>query len=136
MGITEITGDASALVYPTQIMEIINGWLAFGLVMFVRTKTKFRGQAFLFFTMYYGLTRSLMEIIRGDTQRGGIGFLSTSQIIGIATFLASLAAWIYLAKRAKENPELAMDLGPGAKIEEKKEDESTPVKTKPRRKKK
>jgi len=107
-------GDAASMpLYPTQIMEIINGWLAFGLTMLVKSKTRFRGQTFLVFTAYYGITRTLFEMLRGDTQRGGIGILSTSQIVGISTFLAAAVAWFFLAKRAKANPQAAMSLGQG-----------------------
>jgi phosphatidylglycerol---prolipoprotein diacylglyceryl transferase len=95
-------------------MEIANGWIAFGLVMLVKSRTKFRGQAFLFFTAYYGLTRFLMEFLRGDDQRGGVGTMSTSQIIGLATLFASFVFGVILHRRAKANPEAAMTLGPGA----------------------
>jgi prolipoprotein diacylglyceryltransferase len=62
------------------------------------------------FTAYYGITRSLMEILRGDVGRGGIGALSTSQIVGLVTFAASLAAWVMLKKRADRSSEEAMRL--------------------------
>jgi phosphatidylglycerol:prolipoprotein diacylglycerol transferase len=110
LGLVSASDAASALVYPTQILASMNGWLAFALVMLVRRKRRFRGQVFLVFTAYYGITRSLMEILRGDVGRGGIGALSTSQIVGIATFAASLAAWVMLKKRADRSSEEAMRL--------------------------
>jgi phosphatidylglycerol:prolipoprotein diacylglycerol transferase len=122
IGLVVHGAEHSALVYPTQLMEILNGWVIFAVLMFLRKKRQFRGQLFLVFTAYYGVTRALMEILRGDTQRGGIGILSTSQIVGIVTFLAALAAWIYLSRRAKEDPEAAMALGPGAVPENAKGD--------------
>jgi phosphatidylglycerol---prolipoprotein diacylglyceryl transferase len=114
LGLVRATDAASMPVYPTQVMEILNGWIAFGLVMLVKSKTKFRGQAFLFFTAYYGLTRFLMEFLRGDTQRGGVGTISTSQIIGLSTLFLSLVAWFVLYRKAKADPVAAMALGPGA----------------------
>jgi phosphatidylglycerol:prolipoprotein diacylglycerol transferase len=114
-GLVSLTDKASMVVYPTQLLEVANGWVAFIIVMLMRKYTTFRGQAFLVFIGYYGLTRTLMEMIRGDTERGGIGQVSTSQIAGIATFLAAAAIWYVLAKRAKANPEAAMSLGPGAR---------------------
>ncbi|MDD5306658.1 MAG: prolipoprotein diacylglyceryl transferase [Deltaproteobacteria bacterium] len=114
LGLVKITDAASLPVYPTQIMEIANGWIAFGLVMLVKSRTKFRGQAFLFFTAYYGLTRFLMEFLRGDTQRGGVGAISTSQIIGLSTLLLSLVFSVILYRKAKADPVAAMALGPGA----------------------
>jgi phosphatidylglycerol:prolipoprotein diacylglycerol transferase len=135
MGIASIGDAASQPVYPTQLFEIANGWIAFGLTMLVRRKTTFRGQAFLFFTAYYGLTRSIMELVRGDTQRGGIGILSTSQLIGIVTLIASVVTWYFLSRRAKANPAAAMDLGPGIKFSEEKQPDQPEIRVKRRKKK-
>lgn len=130
-------GDAASLpVYPTQIMEIINGWVAFGLTMLVKRKTSFRGQTFLVFTAYYGITRTLFETLRGDTQRGGIGFFSTSQIVGITTFLAAAVAWFFLARRAKADPEAAMSLGQGVELNKPKALHKTPDHQSKKKKKK
>jgi phosphatidylglycerol:prolipoprotein diacylglycerol transferase len=136
-GLVTLADSASMSVYPTQLMEVANGWLAFIIVMLVRKHTKFRGQAFLTFIAYYGVTRTLMEIIRGDTQRGGIGTVSTSQIVGIVTFLIAAAVWFVLAKRAKKDPEAAMSLGPGARPKKTDDEETSNLKrVKSRRKKK
>jgi phosphatidylglycerol---prolipoprotein diacylglyceryl transferase len=104
----------SALVYPTQLLEVANGWIAFAITMLVRRRTRFRGQVFLVFTMYYGATRSLMELLRGDVGRGGLGAISTSQIIGVGTLIAAAIAYYVLSKRAALDPVAAMALGPGA----------------------
>jgi phosphatidylglycerol:prolipoprotein diacylglycerol transferase len=114
IGLAHAGDAASALVYPTQIMESVNGWFAFGLVMLVRKHLRFRGQAFLFFTAYYGVTRFLMEFLRGDVGRGGLGEWSTSQIVGMSTFAAAAVAYVFLFLRAAKNPGAAMSLGPGA----------------------
>ena len=103
----------SALVYPTQLMAVLNGWIAFAILMWFRRRRRFCGQVFLLFTTYYGVTRALMEILRGDTGRGGVGFFSTSQLVGIATAAASLVAWVVLSRRARSDPAAAMALGPG-----------------------
>ncbi len=113
LSLVKMDDVASALVYPTQLLEVANGWIAFGLTLLIHKKARFRGQAFLFFTAYYGVTRALFEIIRGDTQRGGIGIFSTSQIIGVTTLTAAAVAYYFLARHAKANPVAAMSLGPG-----------------------
>jgi phosphatidylglycerol:prolipoprotein diacylglycerol transferase len=113
-GLVKTTEAWSLPVYPTQLMEVLNGWIAFAITMLVRRRTRFRGQVFLVFTMYYGATRSLMELLRGDVGRGGLGALSTSQIIGIATLIAAGVAYYVLSKRATLDPIGAMALGPGA----------------------
>jgi phosphatidylglycerol:prolipoprotein diacylglycerol transferase len=116
-GLVRASDAWSAPVYPTQLMEVLNGWIAFAITMFVRRRTRFRGQVFLVFTMYYGATRALMELLRGDVGRGGLGLLSTSQIIGITTLAAAAISYYVLSKRAALDPIGAMALGPGASPE-------------------
>jgi phosphatidylglycerol:prolipoprotein diacylglycerol transferase len=127
-GLVSYHAELSALVYPTQLLEVLNGWVIFAVLMVMRKRTRFRGQMFLLFTGYYGITRALMEVLRGDTGRGGLGPLSTSQIVGIATFLAAVAAWIYLSRKAHEHPAEAMALGPGAVPEEERRQRKAPGK--------
>lgn len=137
-GLVSLGDSASLPVYPTQLLEVANGWIAFIIVMLVRKYTTFRGQAFLTFIAYYGVTRTLMEIIRGDTQRGGIGIVSTSQIVGIITFLGALTVWYVLAKRAKKDPVGAMALSPGTETLAKTDKPATGgsrIKTKRKKKK-
>lgn len=110
LGLVGPDASTSALVYPTQLMASLNGWLAFGLLLWMRRRRRFRGQVFLVFTAYYGITRALMELLRGDVGRGGIGIFSTSQIVGICTLAASVIAWIWLSRRAERFPEQAMRL--------------------------
>ncbi|MDP1989684.1 MAG: prolipoprotein diacylglyceryl transferase [Syntrophales bacterium] len=90
----------SAYVYPTQLLESLNGWIAFILLLIARKRSRFRGQVFCLFTMYYGLTRTAMELLRGDTGRGEAGGFSTSQWIGLATFALSLIVYWVLSRRA------------------------------------
>jgi phosphatidylglycerol:prolipoprotein diacylglycerol transferase len=134
MGLSKMGDAASALVYPTQLMEVANGWIAFAITMLVRRKTTFRGQTFCVFVMYYGLTRTFMEMIRGDTQRGNVGVLSTSQLVGIITFLLAMVMMYVLAKRAKQDPIAAMSLGSIENQVVKEETNLPPKKTKKRRK--
>ncbi len=122
----ESTAAASLEVIPTQIIASINGLIAFGLVMLLRRYRRFRGMLFLSLGAYYGLTRFFLEIIRDDTQRGTMGpaafgpiggfegQLTTSQVIALATVAVCAAGMIFLARRARRDPEAAMALGPGA----------------------
>jgi len=115
-GLVQMVDLESLLVLPTQLISSANGWIAFAIAMLIRKKTYFRGQAFLFIVGYYGITRSLIEILRGDGGRGSIDIFSTSQIIGISTFFIAVVTWIILSKRAKKDPKGAMSLGPGVKL--------------------
>jgi phosphatidylglycerol:prolipoprotein diacylglycerol transferase len=99
---------ASALkslpVHPTQIYEMLVGLTLFGVTMLVRKYRTFSGQTFIAFTMAYAVLRFYLETLRADEQRGGIGPLSTSQIIGIVTFLAAAALFFVLRSYQKAHP--------------------------------
>ncbi len=86
-------------VHPTQLYESAVGLLLFGLTLWVWSRRKRRGEVFIAFTMGYGVLRFLLELLRGDTQRGGLFGFSTSQIIGVVTFLVAGVLWIVLRRR-------------------------------------
>lgn len=90
--------DAPANIglFPVQIVGLLNGLLLFGLLLFLLRRRKFPGQVFLAFVFLYGLTRGLIEFLRGDAVRGlwFDGLMSTSQIIALsAVVLAAVFYW-------------------------------------------
>lgn len=125
----EVTAAASYPIVPTQVMASLNGFIAVALILLVRRYRTFRGQMFLTFGAYYGLTRFLFEVVRDDTQRGTIGppvfgwlggfedRLTTSQVIALVTVTASLLGMLSLWIKARRDPEAAMALGEGAAAE-------------------
>jgi phosphatidylglycerol:prolipoprotein diacylglycerol transferase len=94
----------SLAVHPTQIYESLIGLLLFVLVMGVRRYRRFSGQTFVAFTLGYAVLRYFVETLRADEQRGNVGPLSTSQFIGVCTFLAGAALWAWLRARAQRDP--------------------------------
>ncbi|MBN2717625.1 MAG: prolipoprotein diacylglyceryl transferase [Deltaproteobacteria bacterium] len=98
-GLIQSDAAISALVYPAQLLSSLNGFIALGLVLWLRKKSTFKGQLFLCFVMYYGLTRTLIEFIRGDSGRGVLLSLTTSQWIGLASFALALVTYLKLKKR-------------------------------------
>jgi phosphatidylglycerol:prolipoprotein diacylglycerol transferase len=91
-------------VHPTQLYESLNGLILLGLVFLVRRYRKFSGEMFVAFTMGYAVLRYWVEILRADEQRGNVGPLSTSQFIGVATFLAGAALLVALYNRYRKDP--------------------------------
>lgn len=89
-------------LFPIQLLALLNGLLLFSLLRaLLRRDNHFQGQVVLSYLFLYGLTRSLLELLRGDSLRGiwfG-GIISTSQLISL--FVMGLAVWLYL-KKAKE----------------------------------
>jgi phosphatidylglycerol---prolipoprotein diacylglyceryl transferase len=91
-------------VHPTQLYEVLVGLGLFGLLMLLRRARKFSGEVFLGWVLGYGILRPLIEIYRGDDDRGNVGSLSTSQFIGIASVLAGIGLLIVLLKKYRANP--------------------------------
>lgn len=121
--------EASFDVVPTQLLSSINGFIVFGLLIFLRRYRRFRGMLIFTLALYYGLTRFLLEMVRDDAQRGARGpaifgplgghegQLTTSQFIAVITVVSAAAGLAFFARRAKRDPEAAMALGEGANIE-------------------
>lgn len=78
-------------LHPTQIYLSLNGFLIFGLLVWMRRYKRFDGQLFWSYGLLYSIGRFLIEYLRDDP-RGTVfgGLLSTSQFIGIFVFFLSL----------------------------------------------
>jgi phosphatidylglycerol:prolipoprotein diacylglycerol transferase len=94
----------SFAVHPTQIYEFLVGLSLFGLLMYLRRIRKFSGLPFLAWVIGYGILRPIIEIYRGDQQRGNVGPLSTSQFIGIVSVVLGVALLVALLKRYRRDP--------------------------------
>lgn len=103
-GLLPPTATHSLPVHPTQLYESLNGLILLALVFLVRRYRKFSGEMFVAFTMGYAILRYYVEVLRADEQRGNIGPLSTSQFIGVTTFLAGAALLAYLYARYRRDP--------------------------------
>ncbi len=99
------TATQSLPVHPTQIYEVLLGVFIVAVLLVVRKKRRFSGEAFVAFTMTYGIARFFIEFLRDDAERGEILGLSTSQAIGLVSSTAALALWIALWNRWKQNRE-------------------------------
>ncbi len=87
----DASSTGSLPVHPTQLYESLVGMTLLGVLLFARTKQKFRGQIFLLFTFAYGVARYMLEILRDDKERGSIP-ISSGKHVMVALGLAILAA--------------------------------------------
>lgn len=89
-------------LFPTQFLSLMLGVGLFFLLRAWLHRRKFAGQIVLGFVMLYGLTRGLVEFLRGDEVRGVWfgGVLSTSQLIALIAII--LAAIVYLRRRPRK----------------------------------
>lgn len=103
-GLLSASEMQSLPVHPTQIYESLIGLVLFVTVMIVRRYRKFSGEMFLVFTMGYAVLRFFVETLRADEQRGEIGPFSTSQAIGILTFVLAAAFFAHLWRIYRRDP--------------------------------
>ena len=89
-------------VHPTQLYESLLGFILFPLSIWALKRRKFTGQAFLLMVPLYAVGRFLLEFIRGDTDRGTVWGLSTSQFIGVV--LIVLVIGLYYMRRRIAQP--------------------------------
>jgi phosphatidylglycerol:prolipoprotein diacylglycerol transferase len=91
--------DPALPVHPTQLYEsFLSLALYFGLAWLYRRK-KFDGQVFAVYLMCYAVTRSIVELFRGDyTAEHLHGGLTPAHLISIGIFAAGAGLWIFLSR--------------------------------------
>jgi len=90
-------------LHPTQIYLSLNAFVIFLILQWAYRRRTFDGEVFWLYLLLYSITRGIIEVWRGDLVRGFVipGVLSTSQFIGLATAIASLAMLLYLSRRSR-----------------------------------
>ncbi len=88
-------------LYPTQLTEAFAEFCIFLGLLWFRKKKTFEGQLILLYLMVYSIVRAILEIFRGDLDRGYVvdPWISTSQFISIITFLTALGIYVYRSRR-------------------------------------
>jgi phosphatidylglycerol:prolipoprotein diacylglycerol transferase len=90
----------SHFLHPTQIYESAASLAISAFCLYwVLPRKRYDGQVFVVFVVAYAAARFVIEYFRDD-DRGGIGFLSTSQWIGVLLIAGAGVAHILLQKRA------------------------------------
>ncbi len=94
-------------LHPTQIYLSLNGFLIFGILMWMRKRKSFHGQIFWMYGILYSIGRFIIEFFRDDI-RGSVfaGVLSTSQFIGIFVLCFS----VYMLMRLRGRKELILQV--------------------------
>lgn len=88
-------------LHPTQVYEAIFIFCLLIGLSFLKSKKKFEGLIFLLYLILYAAGRGVLELFRGDTQRGFLieNILSNSQFIALGVI--SIAAYFYLRLNRK-----------------------------------
>ena len=86
--------------FPVQLLESLLNLILFFILAYLLKKELLKGKLFATYLLSYSVIRFFDEFLRGDTYRGFLLGLSTSQIISIVIFICSI---IYLIKKKKKN---------------------------------
>jgi len=88
-------------IHPTQLYHAISNLSIFAFLWFFRTRKKFNGQIFWMYILLYAVTRSFIEIFRGDFRGEPVlGILSVAQAIGIIMAPVAIVMMIILKKQS------------------------------------
>lgn len=106
-------------LYPTQLMSSAANFIHCILLMFVLPRFfKKPGQVASFYMIFYSIGRFVIEMFRGDGERGEIGFLSTSQFISIFILLGGIALFTFFT--IKNYPIKDLTVKPKEEVKEEK----------------
>jgi phosphatidylglycerol:prolipoprotein diacylglycerol transferase len=86
-------------LHPTQLYESAAELMNFGILLFIRRRKAFHGQLFWMYVLNYSIIRAVIEVFRGDLERGFVlPGVSVSQGISIVMFALALAFLLRLKK--------------------------------------
>lgn len=84
---------------PTQIYSSILDLLHFFLLLYVAKHKKAEGEVAACYLLFYSVGRFVIELFRGDIERGNVGMFSTSQFISIFIAIIGAALWYTVKKQ-------------------------------------
>lgn len=113
-GIAFPVGEYAGIkVWPTQLFSSAGDLIIAAVLFIISGKRKKKGDVGALYLVLYGIGRFLVEFLRGDTERGAVAFLSTSQFISLFVVLIGVALLVFFRMPKK-----------AVKEEEKEKDES------------
>ena len=93
--------DPTGMVHPCFLYESLWCILGFVLLHFYVKHRRFDGEIFLFYSMWYGAGRFVIEGLRTDSLM--LGRIRISQLLAALFVLAALAIWIYTCYRLRKS---------------------------------
>ncbi len=91
-------------VHPTQLYEAFGELALFAvLVLWVRPRKRFDGQVLAAWLVAYAVLRSVVELFRGDVERGVVAGLGVGQWTSLVILAAGAAVWV-IGRRSAPRP--------------------------------
>ncbi|MBP8855464.1 MAG: prolipoprotein diacylglyceryl transferase [Oscillospiraceae bacterium] len=91
--------NPAAPVHPTFLYESLWCLIGFLLLLAYHKRRRFDGEIMLFYVMWYGLGRFVIEGLRTDSLMTDFLGLRTSQLVAAVSVLAAFGLWVYLRKK-------------------------------------
>jgi phosphatidylglycerol---prolipoprotein diacylglyceryl transferase len=90
-------------LFPTQLMEAGYIFVIMILLLVFRKRRVFYGQLFLLYIILYAIGRSVLEIFRGDEERGFVieNYVSHSQLVALVLILGVIYVYTIWSKKNK-----------------------------------
>ena len=85
-------------LFPVQLTEAIFDFVIFGILLALILSDRAVDYLICIYLVSYAVMRFALEFFRGDSYRGGIGVLSTSQVISLLILFAVMSLYIYKKK--------------------------------------
>jgi len=86
-------------LHPTQLYHALSNLFIFSFLWFFRGRKKFNGQLFWVYVLLYAVTRSFLEVFRGDFRGYSFGgVLSASQVVGSVMAIIAVVMLIMLRR--------------------------------------
>ncbi len=87
-------------LHPTQLYDAFSIFTILAVLLFLKPRKQFQGQLFLLYLMLYAIGRSVVEVFRGDVERGFMieNILSNSQFISLILFAVAVVFYLRLRK--------------------------------------
>jgi len=89
-------------LYPTQLIEFVTEILTFLFLAWKSQKKAFDGQILLLYLIIYSILRIVIELFRGDLERGFVisNWISTSQFISLILIVFAIFMLIFRKRRS------------------------------------
>jgi phosphatidylglycerol:prolipoprotein diacylglycerol transferase len=99
---------ATLPLFPVQLYESFGELAIFiALVVLVRPRKKFHGQVLATWLLLYAVLRTVVELFRGDVERGVYFGLGAGQWTSLAIFATGVAIWVRARRAAPPAPAAA-----------------------------
>jgi phosphatidylglycerol:prolipoprotein diacylglycerol transferase len=88
-------------LHPSQVYESIACAAIFVVLLWMLPRKKFHGQVAMAYIALYSAARFGLELFRGDSARGFVGVLSTSQLVAIGLVVGVIVLTPYLMRKQR-----------------------------------